>query len=75
MFQIVPLESDRCGRNVTRIPIVSFTMLGKYKVNGTISDQNLVELVDTWFPNPVYGDMDYEMRYTQYQDFGGVKSC
>jgi hypothetical protein len=56
------------GRQVT---IVSFT-LGKYKVNGTINDQNLVELVDTWFPNPVYGDMDYEMRYTKYKDFGGV---
>ena len=42
-------------------------------MNVTINDQNLVELVDTWFPNPVYGDMDYEMRYTQYQDFGGVK--
>jgi hypothetical protein len=57
------------GRTVT---IVSFTILGKYKMNGTINDQNLVELVDTWFPNPVYGDMDYEMRYTQYKDFGGV---
>ncbi|MBZ5660668.1 MAG: MBL fold metallo-hydrolase [Acidobacteriia bacterium] len=56
------------GRKVT---IVSFTM-GKYKVNGTINDQNLVELVDTWYPNPVYGDMDYEMRYTMYKNFGGV---
>ena len=58
------------GRWVT---IVSFTYLGKYKINGTIDDRNLVELVGTWIPNPVYGDMDYEMRYTQYQDFGGVK--
>ena len=58
------------GRTVT---IVSFTFLGKYKINGTIDDRNLVELVGTWFPNPVYGDMDYEMRYTQYRDFGGVK--
>lgn len=57
------------GRKVT---IVSFSLLGKYKMNVTINDQNLVELVDTWFPNPVYGDMDYEMRYTQYKDFGGV---
>ena len=56
------------GRLVT---IVSFTM-GKYKVNGTINDQNLVELVDTWYPNPVYGDMDYEMRYTMYKNFGGI---
>jgi hypothetical protein len=58
------------GRKVT---IVTFPLLGKYKMNVTINDQNLVELVDTWFPNPVYGDMDYEMRYTKYQDFGGVK--
>lgn len=58
------------GRKVT---IVTFSLLGKYRMNVTINDQNLVELVDTWFPNPVYGDMDYEMRYTQYKDFGGVK--
>jgi glyoxylase-like metal-dependent hydrolase (beta-lactamase superfamily II) len=56
------------GRKVT---IVSFTM-GKYRVNGTINDQNLVELTDTWFPNPVYGDMDYEMRYTKYKNFDGL---
>src|SRR5258705_10017848 len=58
------------GRKVT---VVSFTLLGKYKMNVTVNDQNLVELVDTWFPNPVYGDMDYEMRYTMYKDFNGVK--
>jgi hypothetical protein len=56
------------GRKVT---IVSFTM-GKYKFNGTINDKNMVELVDSWYPNPVYGDMDYEMRYTKYRDFGGI---
>jgi hypothetical protein len=58
------------GRKVT---IVSFPILGKYKMNITINDQNLVELVDTWIPNPIYGDMDYEMRYTRYKDFNGVK--
>jgi hypothetical protein len=58
------------GRKVT---IVSFSLLGKYKMNVTINDQNLVELVDTWFPNPIYGDMDYEMRYTKYKDFGGIQ--
>ena len=56
------------GRKVT---IVSFTM-GKYRINGTINDQNLVELTDTWYPNPVYGDMDYEMRYTKYKKFGDI---
>jgi hypothetical protein len=56
------------GRWVT---IVSFHY-GKYRVNGTINDQNLIELVGTWIANPVYGDMTYEMRYTQYKDYNGV---
>ena len=59
------------SQNGRKVTIVSFTM-GKYRVNGTINDQNLVELTDTWYPNPLYGDMDYEMRYTKYKDFGGV---
>jgi glyoxylase-like metal-dependent hydrolase (beta-lactamase superfamily II) len=57
------------GRMVT---VISFTALGKYKVNGTINDENLIEIVSTWFPNPVYGDMLFEMRYTQYEEFDGV---
>ncbi len=57
------------GRQVT---IVSFTFLDKYKINGTITDENLVELVGTWIPNPVYGNMDYEMRYTRYENHDGV---
>ena len=58
------------GRKAT---IVSFTALGKYRVNGTINDQNLVEMVQTRIPNPVLGDMLYDLRYTDYRDFGGVK--
>ena len=58
------------GRRVT---VVSFTALGKYKVSGAITDQNVVEYVQTWIANPVLGDMLYEQRYTQYRDFGGVK--
>ena len=58
------------GRKVT---IVSFTMLGKYKMNGTINDQNLVERVQTWIDNDVVGDMLAEASYSVYKDFGGVK--
>ena len=60
------------SQNGRKVTIVTFTM-GKYRINGTINDQNLVELTDTWFPNPVYGDMDYEMRYTKYKNFDGVQ--
>ena len=61
------------GQPGRRVTVVSFTALGKYKVSGAITDQNLVEYVQTWIANPVLGDMLYEIRYTQYRDFGGVK--
>jgi L-ascorbate metabolism protein UlaG (beta-lactamase superfamily) len=64
------------SQNGRKVTVVSFTVLfsmGKYRVNGTINDRNLVELTDTWFPNPVYGDMDYEMRYTRYKNFDGIQ--
>ena len=53
--------------------LVTFTAMGKYRVVGTFNDQNLLELVHTWVPNPVYGDMLYELRYTNYKDFNGIK--
>jgi glyoxylase-like metal-dependent hydrolase (beta-lactamase superfamily II) len=58
------------GRRVTE---VSFTALGKYRVSGTINDQNVIEFVQTRVANPVFGDMLYEIRYGPYKDFGGVK--
>src|SRR5207247_6341521 len=59
--------------NNGKATLVSFTAMGKYRVNGTFNDQNMLELVHTWIPNPVYGDMLYELRYTNYKDFGDVK--
>ncbi|MGH9257672.1 MAG: MBL fold metallo-hydrolase [Vicinamibacterales bacterium] len=56
-----------------RLNIISFTALGKYRVNGTINDQNLVERVQTWVPNPVRGDLNLEGEYTQWRDVSGVK--
>jgi len=63
----VPLMLE--GRPVT---IVSFTR-GKFRINGTINAEHLVERVQTWVANPVFGDLVYEHRYTEYKDFGGVR--
>ena len=52
--------------------IVSFTALDRFRVNVTITADNLVERVQTWVPNAVFGDMVQEHRYTDYQDYGGV---
>ncbi len=38
-----------------------------YKVVGYINDQNLVERVETWLENPIFGDMLVQANYTQYR--------
>jgi len=58
------------GKKVT---VVSFTALGKYKLDGTIDAQNLVTKVETTVPNPLLGDTAVICTYSDYKDFGGVK--
>ncbi len=59
--------------NGKKVTIVTLVALGKYHVNGTISEDNTLERVQTWVSNPVLGDMLYEYQYSDYKDFGGVK--
>jgi hypothetical protein len=56
-----------------RVTVVSFIALGRYRVNGTITENNVVRRVQTWLPNPVVGDMYYETVYTEYEDVDGVQ--
>jgi glyoxylase-like metal-dependent hydrolase (beta-lactamase superfamily II) len=56
-----------------RYTVVSFTLQSKYKVNGFINDQNMVEKVETWVDNAVLGDMLVEAIYADYRDFAGLK--
>ena len=44
-----------------------------YKVVGYINAGNLVERVETWLENPIFGDMLVESIYTDYRDANGVK--
>jgi glyoxylase-like metal-dependent hydrolase (beta-lactamase superfamily II) len=39
-----------------------------YKMVGYINGQNLVEKVQTWVENPIFGDMLVEAEYTFYRD-------
>ncbi len=52
--------------------LVTF-MHGKYKIEGYVDGDNLLEKVDTWTPNPILGDMLIETTYSDYKDFGGIK--
>lgn len=44
-----------------------------YKVVGYINGQNLVERVETWLENPIFGDMLVEGIYTEYRDGAGAR--
>ncbi len=52
------------------VKVVGFTT-GKYRITGEFDDNNLLERVVTWFPSPVMGDMQIEVRYTDWKDVGG----
>jgi glyoxylase-like metal-dependent hydrolase (beta-lactamase superfamily II) len=53
--------------------VISFTALNKFKVEGLLNAQNLVEWVQILFDNAVLGDMTFEAAFSDYKDFGGVK--
>jgi len=44
-----------------------------YRVVGYINSDNLVEKVETWVENPVFGDMLVESEYSFYRDNDGLK--
>ncbi|MGH9718569.1 MAG: MBL fold metallo-hydrolase [Bryobacteraceae bacterium] len=70
------VESGRDGATtgkIEKVHVVSITVLGKYRVNATINSQNMIERIETKFPHPVLGDMNYEHEFSDWQDIGGVK--
>jgi hypothetical protein len=44
-----------------------------YTVNGYVSDQNLVDRVETWVEHDILGDMHIETLYGEYKNFGGLR--
>ena len=67
------LANKATAKKSGKATLVTFTALGKYRVAGTISADNLVEKVESWFDNAVLGDMSVETTYSDYRDFGGFK--
>jgi hypothetical protein len=58
------------GKKMTAI---SFVVPGQLKVKALVNENNLLEKVEAWSPNPVLGDMLTETTYADYKDFGGVQ--
>ena len=59
--------------NGRRFTVVSFMWKDRYKVNGYINGQNLLEKVETWMPEPLLGDMLVENTFSNYRDVAGIK--
>lgn len=56
-----------------RLTVVSFTWKEKYRINGYVNGQNLLEKVETWMPDPLLGDMLVENTFSDYRDVAGVR--
>ena len=52
---------------------VSFAVPGRFRATALINAAGLVERIDSVQPNPVLGDTASVIRFSDYQDFGGVK--
>ena len=60
------------GKNVR---VVHFTTMGKWRATGEFNAQNMLERVVTWIPSPMMGDMQVEIRYSDWKDLGnGIKA-
>lgn len=68
--------SDRefVGQGKT-LKVISFTTMGKWRATGEFDDKNMLERVVTWIPSPMMGDMQVEIRYSDWRDVGnGIKA-
>jgi hypothetical protein len=53
-----------------RVSVVSFVAFGKYRMNGTINAQNLVQRVQTWVPQPRRRRPVLRSRLHELQGYG-----
>jgi glyoxylase-like metal-dependent hydrolase (beta-lactamase superfamily II) len=75
------IKAARAGKSAARVEtvrgarktVITVTTPTKVRLEGVVNDQNLVERVETWFANPVLGDMKLEASFADYKDFGGIK--
>ena len=66
-------ESGRDGATtggIGKVAVVSATVLGRYRVNATVREGNIVQRTQTRVPHPVLGDMNYEHEFTDWKDLG-----
>jgi len=53
--------------------VISFAAGNKAAVHGYLDAQNMLERVETKIDNNVLGDIEFDVAFSDYKDFGGVK--
>lgn len=55
-----------------KVALVSIKVLGKYRMDATINENNLIQRLHTRFADPVLGDMNFEHEFTDetYAELG-----
>jgi glyoxylase-like metal-dependent hydrolase (beta-lactamase superfamily II) len=63
-----PTVSSRqvAGRAMT---VIAFAARNRFRVEGYINAQHLIERIDTWTANPILGDMPIETTFSEYREF------
>ncbi len=71
-WELGEMGRDGATRRPEKVTVVSITVLGRYHVSGTINRDNLLQRIQTWVPEPVLGDMNYEHEFSpdSYVDLG-----
>ena len=76
-FLKMALEKNATVSKEKKYTVLSFPMENgtayKTNVKGYINDQGLVERVETMIDQGMLGDVKWEVAFTNYKDFGGVK--
>jgi len=58
------------------VNIVSFNVARgntTYRMRGHLNSDNLVEKIETWIDDPIFGDMLVEAEFTGYRNFDGLR--
>ena len=65
------IEMGRDGNvvNLTKMHVVSITMLGNYRVDATINPQNQIQRIHVMVSEPALGDFNIEQESTNQQQF------
>jgi glyoxylase-like metal-dependent hydrolase (beta-lactamase superfamily II) len=68
-------ESGRDGPTTVpkKVHVVSIRVMGRYRIDATINEKNLIQRLHSRFADPVLGDMNFEHEFFDeaYADLGG----